>query len=264
MRIITCALLFFSLSCSLNAQTKPSAKQPDAQAQSLVQRATTAQLGNSAIQDVQLTGSVVLHGGTDSRGSITLAADTSGRSRVVLNLDSGTRAEYSSGHSENPACTWTDSNGKTRETSLHNCRTNGVWFLPTFPLSAAQAEGVVAFSYSGSEAKDGVATEHLVSSKTVAKSNPTTTALIESLSRDDLYFDSETLLPTSLKFFIHPDDDAKTDIPVEVKFSDYRDVNGVKIPFHIEKFVNGSSFLEINIDSAAFNTGTMKQTGGAQ
>lgn len=251
------AIFFFALASFASAQTPAANVQTstDTQAASTIQRAVSAQFGSTSIQDVQLSGKVVMHSGIDVSGSVLLVADSSGRSKVTFTLPSGSRSEYLSGHTENPACTWTDANGKTQDIAAHNCRTNGALFLPALALTTAFNSGKVAFSYKGSTASDAGTVDHLASSKTVAKTNITTTALIQKLSTDDLSLDTTTALPSSLKFFIHPDDDAKIDIPVEIRYSDYREVRGVKIPFRIEKLVHGSSFLEITVDSATFNNG---------
>src|SRR6266699_1727145 len=44
-------------------------------------------------------------------------------------------------------------------------------------------------------------------------------------------------------------------IPVEIHFSDYRSVNGVQVPFHVEKFLNNSLVLDFQAQSAAINSG---------
>ena len=56
-----------------------------------------------------------------------------------------------------------------------------------------------------------------------------------------------------LAFKIHPDDDLNLDIPVETRFGDYRLVNGARVPFRIQKSLQGSLLLDITLSSVAIN-----------
>lgn len=44
-------------------------------------------------------------------------------------------------------------------------------------------------------------------------------------------------------------------IPIEVSFTDYRDVGGVLFPFHIEVSINGTPWRVIKVERVALNTG---------
>jgi hypothetical protein len=56
-----------------------------------------------------------------------------------------------------------------------------------------------------------------------------------------------------LKYTIHPDSNSSVNLAVEVRYSNYKDVSGVELPMHIERYVNGSLQLSIDINSAAVN-----------
>jgi len=71
----------------------------------------------------------------------------------------------------------------------------------------------------------------------------------------EIYLDASTSLPAAVSFNTHPDRDASRDIPVEITFSDYRLVNGVQIPFHVQKYFNGSLILDMQFERADLNTG---------
>ncbi len=58
-----------------------------------------------------------------------------------------------------------------------------------------------------------------------------------------------------MTFNTHPDNDAGRDIPVEIRFSDYRVVNRVQTPFRVQKYVNNSLVLDFQFEAAALNTG---------
>jgi hypothetical protein len=56
-----------------------------------------------------------------------------------------------------------------------------------------------------------------------------------------------------LAYSIHPDNGAPVAIAIEVHYSDYHAVNGVQIPFLIQRYVNGALQLEIQVSSAQIN-----------
>jgi len=58
-----------------------------------------------------------------------------------------------------------------------------------------------------------------------------------------------------LGFKTHADDDLNIEIPVEIQFADYRLVNGVRLPFRIRKFLQGSLLLDIALSGARVNSG---------
>jgi hypothetical protein len=75
------------------------------------------------------------------------------------------------------------------------------------------------------------------------------------LSTSDFYLDAASFLPVALSFNAHPDDDANTDISLEIDVSNYRPVNGVQIPFHIEKLIFGGLALDLVVTNASLNSG---------
>jgi hypothetical protein len=71
----------------------------------------------------------------------------------------------------------------------------------------------------------------------------------------DIYLDFASLLPVAFVFNVHPDDDATTNIGVEIDFSSYEAVNGVQIPFHIQKLISNGLALDVVLSSAVLNSG---------
>jgi hypothetical protein len=47
----------------------------------------------------------------------------------------------------------------------------------------------------------------------------------------DFYLDAATFLPAAANLNIHPDSDATTNIPVQVLYSNYQNVNGILVQF---------------------------------
>jgi hypothetical protein len=72
-------------------------------------------------------------------------------------------------------------------------------------------------------------------------------------SATDIGLDPTTMLPAVLAYEVHPDNGASIPISIEAHYSNYQDVNGVKIPFLIQRYVNNSLQLEISLTSAQVN-----------
>jgi hypothetical protein len=85
--------------------------------------------------------------------------------------------------------------------------------------------------------------------------NLTTTLAGDIMQRStaDLGLDPASLLPAVLSYSTRPDNGAPIPIAIEIHYSNYQAVNGVQIPFTIQRYVNGSLQLEISVSSAQVN-----------
>ena len=256
MRVPRLVLLLLVLALSVlasAAQLAPSASSP--QAIQLLQRALLALSGGAPPADITLTGTAHrIAGSDDETGAAVLKALASGASRMDLNLSSGPRSEIQNSSDGSPAGTWSGPDGVAHAISFHNLLTEPAWFFPAFPITHGLSSGYVA-AYVGPETRDGQAVEHLTISQTSALQTPSGAPTIGHLSQMDFFIDSSTLLPAAVTFNIHPDNNAPLDIPVEVRFSDYRAVNGVQVPFHVQKFLNNGLVLDLQFATAVLNTG---------
>jgi hypothetical protein len=233
-------------------QPTPASPQPG----QLLQSALAALGANTAIADVSLLGTAhYIAGSDDETGTATLKALAGGSSRVDLNLSGGTRTEIDTSASGTSAGTWSGPDGLSHDIAFHNLLTEPAWFFPAFlVLRGLSAPGYVA-NYVGHETRNGRALEHLTISQASAIQVPVGGPDLRHLAQTDLFLDSSTILPVAMTFNIHPDNNALLDIPVEIRFSDYRSVNGVQIPFHVEKFLNNSLLLDLQFQAASVNSG---------
>lgn len=71
----------------------------------------------------------------------------------------------------------------------------------------------------------------------------------------DFYLDASTLLPVSIAYDVHPDDNVRINFPVKVDFADYQQIGGIEIPAHIRSYQQGTLMLDLSITGASFNTG---------
>jgi hypothetical protein len=249
-RVSVCSILCFCFLVPAAAQQSASSSPQAAQ---LLRQALTAIGASTPLTDVTLSGSAhYIAGGDDETGTATVKA-MAGASRIDLNLSSGPRSEVVNA-SASPAGTWSGPDGVAHAMVFHNLLTDPAWFFPAFPISHGLSVGYMA-TYVGHEDHDGQAVEHLTTAQTFTIRPFAGAPTIAHLSQMDFFIDSTTLLPTAVTFNIHPDDDASLDIPIEVRFSDYRVVNGVQVPFHVQKFLNNGLILDLQFTTAVLNTG---------
>lgn len=224
-----------------------SAPLSDAQAVAFAAQSVNAMTGGNAIVDVTLTGSVTRIAGSDQQtGTATLLAKGLVESRIDLNLSGGNRSEIRNGNASNLG-NWVGPDGAIHTIALHNCFTDTSWFFPALgSLAAVTANPNVVLLYAGQQAS----LQH-IQAYTYNPGLPNAPAL----STVDFYLDAKTLLPSVVMFNEHPDNDQTLNIGVQVMFSDYRKVNGAMIPFHIQRYVNNSLTLDVQLTSASLNLG---------
>lgn len=226
-----------------------------AQALTLLQRSLGALAGGQALTDVTLTGTARrIAGSDDETGTAVLKALASGASRMDLNLSSGPRSEIRNSTAIPYTGSWSGQDGVSHAIADHNLWTEPAWFSPAITIARALSTSGFVATYIGHETRDSIAVERISVSQN-ASGKPKTVALLKRLSQIEMYLDSSTLLPVALTFNIHPDDNALLDLPVEVRFSDYRLANGAQTPFHLQKFLNNSLTLDLQFQSVSLNTG---------
>lgn len=235
------------------AQQSPATSSPHAI--QLLQHALLAINKGAPITDITLTGSARrIVGSDDDSGTAVLTAIATGASRVELNLSSGRLIEIHNNAGASPVGSWSGSNGTAHAISFHNLLVDPAWFFPGFPLSHGLTSTYQAI-YVGHEDHNGEAVEHVSISQTSPLAPPPNTPTVAHLSQMDFFLDATTFLPVAVAFDTHPDDDMLLDMPVEVRFSDYRLVNGAQIPFHVQKFLNNGLTLDLQFSSATLNSG---------
>ena len=249
------APLALFLSLILTASATPQQVASDPQALTLTSSAYAVLMGRLVVTDATLTGTARrIAGSDDETGTVTLKALAIGASRMDLSLPSGQRSEVQNASAAPPAGAWSGPDGVSHSIAYHNLLTEPAWFFPAFAIAHALSTSGYVATYVGHETRNSVAVEHITlyqQSSTSAK----TAAFLQHLSQRDIYLDSSTLLPLALTFNIHPDNDAGLDIPVEIRFSDYRAVNGTQVPFRVQKYLNNGLVLDLQFQSATLNTG---------
>ena len=251
-------LLFvtFLISIPVAAQQPP---QRDPQAIALLQRAYALLSGGQAIRDVTLTGTARRIAGSDNEtGMATLKGLATGEARMDFSFPSGTRREARANSINGPVGSWSGPDATSHPIPQHNLMTDSSWFFPAFALGRLLSQGDYALSFVGTETREARNVAHVSAIRQLrvaAAPAGWTSARIQRLSETQIYVDSTSLLPSAVSFNTHPDNNETIDIPVEFRFSSYQNVGGLLIPFHIQKYLNNSLALDIQIDVASPNSG---------
>lgn len=253
-RVLVCALLILNSPSFSTAQQ--AAPVTVLQASTLLQNALSALTGGQSISDVTLTGAANIIAGSDNEtGTATLKAVAAGASSLNLSLSSGQRSEILNTAVTPPTGTWSGPDGTVHSMAYHNLLTGPFWFFPGFALANSSSAPGAVVTYIGHETHNGQAVEHLSIAQTVATNIQTIDPSYTHLTQLDFFLDSTTFLPAALDFTIHPDNNELQDIPVEILFTGYSAVNGAQVPFHIQKFINNTLTLDLQAQSATFNSG---------
>ena len=250
------ALLVTLPNSPASQQATSSSSTSSTQATQLLQQSLAALQGNTSISDVTLSGSARrIAGSDDESGTATLKALASGAGRMDLALSGGQRIEICNSTVTPPAGSWSGPDGVSHPISYHNLMTDPAWFFPAFPISRAFSSSGYATAYIGQETRSGQSVQHVQVWQISTVQTPPGTPTFQHLSQMDFYLDSTTLLPAAATFNTHPDNDMGLDLPVEIRFSDYRSLNGSQIPYHIQKFLNNSLLLDFQAQTVTPNSG---------
>jgi len=217
-----------------------------------VQQMRTA-FASSQVTKVILSGDANWYAGslTDS-GTVTLTAASDGSAQMRLNLGkTGARTESRMATGPGMKCQWSGSDGKIHQKDYFVCLKPVVWFLPSLSLqSTSMPTSITVVDLGINSTLDG-SFRHLqaqFASAAFAGDAIAVARLPASTMNIDL--DPGTSLPVALRYSVRPDSGADIRIPIVVKFSDYRNINGVEVPYRIERYVNGTLQLQITLQSS--------------
>jgi len=262
LRLPKCALAVLLLASYVPASaqaptTQASTPSPsDPQAVSLITQAQAATNGGVPAADVTLKASVIWFVGKSyETGTATLRAKGIAQSRLDISAGSFTRSEIRNDSTGNSGA-WIGGDGVVHAMALHNCQSIPAWFSPGFLISAMGAAQTIV-SYVGREKRNNIQVDHIrysVQSAGLYK-NAQAGTLFQRLSQTEIYLDTNSHLPLDIVWNMHPDNDSSRDIPVEVRFASYQAVNGINVPYRIQRLVNGSLNLDLTITSVAVNSG---------
>ncbi|NYF79884.1 hypothetical protein [Granulicella arctica] len=190
-------------------------------------------------------------GSLQESGNAELDAYADGSSSLQLSLDKASRTETATKTDSDKSCQRTDAAGTTTNVMGPNCLVSLPWFAPIlFTQSASELPALLTSSDDGLVTKDGASLHQISYRLALEGSDSTSTKRLQDASTVKVFFDPQTFLPSSLEYAIHPDNNDLKSLEVKVLFSDYRQVSGVMLPFHIERYVLRSLQLKLDISNA--------------
>lgn len=225
---------------------------------SALYQSATAFSDGRTMQAVELSGIATWRPGTaaEDQGTVTLIASADGSSEMQLVLNkTGKRIETQSATATGVLCQWAGADGVAHNVSANNCRKSALWFLPSFSLQPSLLpDNLKTVDLDSGKVGSGAATyRHLQSQLLPSGLSSKQTQDIARESTVDLGLDLVSLLPAVLTYSVWPDNGAATPIDIEIHYADYRVVNGGKIPFHVQRYVNGALQLDILVTTAQAN-----------
>lgn len=216
----------------------------------VIQLAASAFHGNSAFTQASLVGRArSIQGSLIEDGTINLTTSADGAYQIDYQFSGGVRTETQTSPSQSdPSCSWTDVTGTSHPTAQQNCLLGVAWFLPELGMFGGIPSAGATLSLAGIVSENEGSYLDL-RSRTNSNNSPSA-ALMTHLSTIDLLLSADTYLPCLGRYMAHPDANSNVDIPVEIQFTDYRQVSGLAIPFRIQRFFNGTLVLDITIETA--------------
>jgi hypothetical protein len=214
-------------------------------------------------------------GSDDETGTATLLAMAGGYSKVNMNFASGPRNEIrtpsgiplagaipaqapATTQGSQPVGAWSGPDGVIHGIAQNNMLNDPIWFFPAFTVARLTELPDSVLSYIGPETLNGEAVVHIAVSQqfaSVSSSAPQIAALLNHLSQMNIYLDATTLIPAAISFNTHPADNGYFDVFTEILFSNYQAVNGIRVPFHVQKFMNYGLVLDLQFSSILPNSG---------
>ena len=211
---------------------------------SIVSQAIAA-FSPTPVSQVQLSGTANAYAGSSQPiGTFTATLKSTGESTLQLNLPDLSRTETVGTFGDPNGCSWSGADAVVNSVPIHNCLRALDWILPVLSLQSHAS----VLSLQIPAAATGVQLQ--VAQAAPQQGSAQAKTLMQKESMVVLTLDANTNLPSQLSFNVHPDDDAARDIPILIRYSDYRQQSGTTIPFHIQKYINNNLVLDITVESA--------------
>lgn len=216
----------------------------------VITAAAIAAFASHPVLSVQLSGTVhAIAGSTDETGSFTFKEQSTGESTLSLSMYTLSRTETTGASSGAPQCTWSGVDGVQHSVAEHNCHVSLNWMLPVLSLQAQNA--VLQKAANTGTGPDGSPNQELTVNADATNLSSAANAMLHESSMARLALDPKTYLPVSLSFNVHPDKNELLNIPIVVRYSDYRQISGATIPFHIQRYLNNGLAFDLHVEKAS-------------
>lgn len=255
--LVSCCYLVAASTLLFGATSGTTTSSTGTSATTLLNQLSTAFSGGNVVHQVQLTGNATWQvGSLNDSGTATFSASSTGSAQLQLSLvSSGTRIEAESGQGSGTTCTWAGEDGVAHPIAPGNCWRPEIWFLPPLSLQPSLLPsdlGAVDLGSTPVGFGAGIL-RHLQAQLVLSDQTASVSSELMQRSTDDLGIDPVSFLPAVLAYSVWPDSGAAIPIAIEIHYANYQAINGVQIPFNIQRYINGSLELEITVTSAQVN-----------
>ena len=138
--------------------------------------------------------------------------------------------------------------------------TDSGWFFPALVIQRMIGNPALTVVFIGQEGSLLHYQSYMPTPANIANATPT----VQHLSETDLYLDATSLLPVQLTYNIHPDSNAGLDIAITIQYLNYQSVTGVLVPLEVQEYINNGLSLDVQLQTAVFNSGLTTSTLSAQ
>jgi hypothetical protein len=248
--LLVVALLSFSLCFAQSVQQPQSPPPRDAQAIAILQKVLVAMGGIGAVQDT-VTKANIAWPSNPSAPPIPSIITTLGPDRIRVDNSNGGQTGsvvYNRGR-----LLRSSAKGWTTEPSA-NSRFRRADHLPAHLLANELARTDYAVAYVGQESVGSQAAIHLKLSRISHMGNGLDAKFTKD-SEFEVFIDSNTFLILKISYMYFSRIDWRIGSPMEIYYSDYRNVGGMMVPFTQSTHFNGNPLYELHLSSVAFNQG---------
>jgi hypothetical protein len=246
----------------------------------ILNQSLAAESAGTPMIDVTLVGAAIMttssaNGSANTQtGSISMIATAAGQSSTILELPQGSYIELRNYVSVPHTGSYVGPDGVSHSLLSDDlAAVHPAWFFPEFIVGSTLSSTGYASADFGAEQLGNVSVRHVavfpqrMQPQAPGNQEATNSALSSPPlppGQNDLYLDPTTLLPVALMYSLrasNADPNVKPMVKkpsygqVEMRFSNYQQVHGHPVPFHMQMYVQGALVMDIQISSAAFNTG---------
>ena len=246
--LLCSSLLTNAFAQQITASTDPPARDP--QAIAVISRSLSA-MGAAAIhqgQTVVVSGTITLQGSPSKAFPIIITSRGNSQIRTELTTDKGVRVTViSNGHGiiRQP-------DGSVRYLLDDNLISTRVEHLPQLSILSEFLRSDMALKYIGTSALEGAQVD-VIDASLISGTTSAEAARSQERTRTLFFFNSTTGLPASVQRSNFAENSPEQSQVTETRFDDYRNLNGVMVPFRQRTFLDGTPLMLLQLNSADLN-----------
>jgi len=138
---------------------------------------------------------------------------------------------------------------------------DAAWFCPALLVYRYGTAAQLGYVSGGTTVvHNGQSALSLTSAVEAKTGHALTDSELRRLSQTHLFLDPTSLVPVAFTREVHPANNSLINIALEARYSQYQTFNGVSVPMHIQRYMNGVLDMDIQLTAAQINTGLTGST----